>query len=403
MFHQKLAAASASFTLRVSCRYLHPKFDLLERLYLRGEGIPAKSLQWAEGRAGYVTARPPVVPLKSFCARPIMRGVQPVYEDESEVAAIKTANLKNGYIELADVETVSEDFYAKVQRRAGIRRGDVLISTTGVGSLGKVGFYDLDKPAVADGHVAIVRITKDEIRPHLLANLLRSRLVQWQIERQLSGATNQIEIYNDQIAGLRLPVLSAERQQSLFTQITDIESSIGAARARLRQPAEIINGVLCPAFGYTPPDEGAQHQPHVRSLSAFARGFTLRNSARFHRPAFEQLDAFFARTPHKPVKALLSIPIRLGATLPRAALDEDGEALYVHPGALRRQMLIEADECHRIKREFYDLNKARSSLRMGDVMINRSGEATIGKSGVYNWMNWLCLRTSQCDFDLTKV
>ena len=252
VYHQKLKAVAVSFTLRFSYRYLHPKYELLERLYLRS-GVGAKQREGvgvSETAEAYVTRRPPVVQLKSFCARPVMRGVQPSYDDDSKIFAIKTANLKNSYIDFEDAQTVSEEFFANVQRRAGICKGDVLISTTGVGSLGKVDYYDVNAPAIADGHIAILRVMANSIEPHLLTHLLRSRVAQWQIERLLSGATNQIEIYNDQIANLRLPGVTRDRQQSLFAKVFAIESAITAARTKLRKPANVIDEVMCAAFGY---------------------------------------------------------------------------------------------------------------------------------------------------------
>ena len=83
------------------------------------------------------------------------------------------------------------------------------------------------------------------------------------------------------------------------------------------------------------------------------------------------------------MKAYLAVPIKLGATLPRGVMSDDGEALYVHPGALKRQGSIQAEDCHRITHEFYELTKKRFGLRVGDVIVNRSGEGTIGKSAIF--------------------
>ena len=114
-----------------------------------------------------------------------------------------------------------------------------------------------------------------------------------------------------------------------------------------------------------------------------AAGFTLRNSAKFHHPDFELTERCFARTPHERVKAFVAVPIRLGATATKGDLIEEGDAFYVHPGATKKQRAIALEDCHQVTQEFYDAHQRRFGLRSGDVLINRSGEGTIGKSGIW--------------------
>jgi hypothetical protein len=113
-------------------------------------------------------------------------------------------------------------------------------------------------------------------------------------------------------------------------------------------------------------------------------GFTLRNSAKFHHPSFELTEQFFARSPHERVKAFVAIPIRLGATATKSDFVEGGAAYYVHPGATKRQEVIAIDDCHQITEEFYAATQRRFGLRRGDVVLNRAGEGTIGKSALWD-------------------
>jgi restriction endonuclease S subunit len=327
----------------------------------------------------------PTVKLTTLCARPIKRGVQPVYDD-SDIRAVKTVNLKNGYLDWSEVQTVNQEFYQAHQRRAGVHKSDVLIASTGTGSLGKVDFYNEDALALADGHVAIVRVNPEQFNPRLLAYLLRSRIGQWQIERQLAGATNQIEIYPEQLAGLRLPKLDHKQQGKLMSRISLIEAEISTARSRLRRPMDIINEILCEAFNYPLSEHKARERERqfTRRLFNFSTSFTLRGSVKIHHSDYDLTNAFFARTLHKRVKAYLAVPIRLGVSLVREAMDDDGEAFYVHPNAIRRESRVDINNCHRIKWDFYDRNRRRTTLRIGDVVIARSGEGTIGKAALFD-------------------
>jgi hypothetical protein len=253
-----------------------------------------------------------------------------------------------------------------------------------VDSLGKVDIYDRDDPALADGHIAIVRIHAERHVPALLAHLMRHRLVQWQIEQGLTGSTNQIDIYPQQIESLRLPRLEASAQKKLFAKITLIEREIATARAKLRSPDDVVDEILCAALGYPLAEhrERARLRHFSRTLGAMAAGFTLRNSVKFHHPDFELTGRFFARTPHERVNAFVAVPIRLGATAKKGDLIEEGDAYYVHPGATKRQRAIALEDCHQITQEFYDAHQRRFGLRSGDVIINRSGEA-LGKVAIF--------------------
>jgi restriction endonuclease S subunit len=361
-YDRKLSDAASGFTLRFSARFMHPKFALLRRDWLREEDT---------------------FPLKSLCARPIKRGVQPDYAD-SNICAVKTGTLKNGELDWGEAQTVSEDFFEIVRRRAGLRHNDVLVSSTGVGSLGKVDIYNRNEPALADSHISIIRIHAEKYEAALLAHLMRNRLVQWQIEQGLTGSTNQIDIYPNQIESLRLPRLHIDLQKELLAKITQIESDITTARSALRAPDDVIDEILCAEFGYPLAEhrDRARLQHFTRTLEMMAAGFTLRNSAKYHHPDFELTDYFFARIPHERVKAFVAIPIRLGATATKGDLIEEGDAYYAHPGATKKQRAIALEDCHQVTQEFYDAHQRRFGLRRSDVLINRSGEA-LGKVAIF--------------------
>jgi len=74
VYHRYFHDISQSFKLRFSYRFLHPKFEQLERQYFH---------------------KLRTVKLSTLCARPIMRGVQPDY-DESEIRVVKSRTCAMG-------------------------------------------------------------------------------------------------------------------------------------------------------------------------------------------------------------------------------------------------------------------------------------------------------------------
>ena len=135
----------------------------------------------------YATVR-----LREVSRAPIRRGVQPEYTEDGEVLVIKTADLRDGYLDLSSVLKVSDEFYA-AHPVAQVQKGDVLVASTGYVSMGKAGLYDGDAPAMADGHVAIVRLG-DEYDAQFVAFFLGSSLGKVQFEKWFTGSSGQIEV-----------------------------------------------------------------------------------------------------------------------------------------------------------------------------------------------------------------
>ncbi len=87
-------------------------------------------------------------------------------------------SLYDEYVEKSVIEKSNFNLVAK---------GDVLVSSTGDGSLGKTCVYGESHPAIADGHVAIVRPDKSLVHPEYLADYLRAGFGSQQLERLYSG------------------------------------------------------------------------------------------------------------------------------------------------------------------------------------------------------------------------
>lgn len=341
-----------SFTLRFSPRYLSPANDsFVERL-----------------------RRLPTTRLRDACSVPLHRGVQPPKAanegDDDTALAIGVTELKNGHIDYDGARRIPLTFYNDNSHAAGIRKGDLLIASTGA-TIGKVDVYESQEPAIANNHTTIVRVDTDRFNPVFLLAYLRRQLFQFQIWRDWSGSA-QPEIYPDELAVMRIAVIPKAKQDELGARISALDARITAARAKVTPPADIINEILCKAFRYPLAEhrERERERQFVGKFSRFADSYSLRGSVKFHHPDYELTDIFFTGTPHKRVKDFLAVPLRLGVSLTQAVMDEEGEAFYVHPSAIRHQERIETDDCHRITLDYYEQNKRRGSLRPGDVVIN---------------------------------
>ena len=159
--------------------------------------------------------------LKDICREPIKRGEQPQYSDFG-VMVIKTVDLKNRFIDYENTLRVSEDVYES-KPQAHIQKNDVLVSSTGYVSVGKINVFDLDEPAFVDGHIAIIRLNQD-YDPYFVTYFLRSPLGQIQFEKWFTGSSGQIEVQPEDLNKFLLPskdTISKDKQKEIADKITE--------------------------------------------------------------------------------------------------------------------------------------------------------------------------------------
>ena len=97
--------------------------------------------------------------------------------------------------------SVSREFYDNNITRAGVQKNDILINSTGDGTIGRVAIFSYDFPALVDGHITIVRLNNPDLAWYVAAFLLSSD-GQKQIYRYINGSSGQVEIYPQDIARL---------------------------------------------------------------------------------------------------------------------------------------------------------------------------------------------------------
>ena len=135
----------------------------------------------------------------------LKRGVTPKYTD-SGVCVLNQKCIRNNQIDYGFARTTSSD--KSYDEEKFLLPGDILINSTGAGTLGRVAFFPGNsEPTLVDSHVSILRI-KDEYPSIVLAYYLFS------IEDYLGtlgkGSTNQLELGRETLLRLDIPDLSEE-------------------------------------------------------------------------------------------------------------------------------------------------------------------------------------------------
>ena len=83
------------------------------------------------------------------------------------MTVIKTVNLKDEYIDFEGSLKVSKEFFEKNSHAQAIKN-DILVSSTGYISIGKIDVYPRDEKSLVDAHIAIIRL-KEKYDPYFIA------------------------------------------------------------------------------------------------------------------------------------------------------------------------------------------------------------------------------------------
>ena len=147
----------------------------------------------------------------------ISRGITPSYAETEGMCVINQKCIRNGVLSLAEARLHNES-KKKVPTDKIIQPMDILVNSTGTGTLGRVAQVTSNIRATVDSHVTIVRPAK-EVNPLFLGYAVKWR--QPYIEALAEGSTGQTELsrfrLGDEIT-IPLPSLAEQKQiaETLF-------------------------------------------------------------------------------------------------------------------------------------------------------------------------------------------
>ena len=141
----------------------------------------------------------------------ISRGITPSYTEDNGIMVINQKCIRNGALSLRDAR-MHNTGKKKVPSEKTIKRWDILVNSTGTGTLGRVAQVTDEVDATVDSHVTIVR-PNDNIDPLFLGYAVKWR--QPYIEALAEGSTGQTELSRHRLADeitIPLPPITIQRQ-----------------------------------------------------------------------------------------------------------------------------------------------------------------------------------------------
>ena len=150
----------------------------------------------------------------------VTRGITPKYNEETDQIVLNQKCVRNHTIDLAP----SRHHLPKAITEKWLKQGDLLINSTGEGTLGRVAQVWFEpKNMTVDSHITIVR-PKDELLKYYIG--LWGMTHEKQIEEQHTGSTGQTELPRERVKAMKILKPDNDTLSSLNDLISPIASCI---------------------------------------------------------------------------------------------------------------------------------------------------------------------------------
>lgn len=163
--------------------------------------------------------------LDDVVIKTIKRGKSPTYTAKSNILVFaQKCNTKAGYIDLSLAQFLDEAKTSKYPEEEFMMDNDIVLNSTGNGTLGRVGIYHNSDnpnghPVVPDSHVTIIRAN-----PHISVEFAFYSLKYYQpyMEKLGSGSTNQTELSAGVVKSLLFPLAPLAEQKRIVAKIEEL-------------------------------------------------------------------------------------------------------------------------------------------------------------------------------------
>jgi type I restriction enzyme S subunit len=217
-----------------------PPQSICRRLGLTPELLALFPDRLVDSELGEVPEGWEVKPLSQITTY-LNRGISPKYIESGGVLVLNQKCVRDGR-----VDTSKARRHDPAQRSVAGRFldvGDVLVNSTGVGTLGRVAqVLALDEPTIADSHVTVVRADQQQVSWNYLGVALVER--EAEIEALGEGSTGQTELSRGRLGDLKLMVPAVTLRQWFDESVLSIRLQTKRNDEQAATLASIRDGLL---------------------------------------------------------------------------------------------------------------------------------------------------------------
>ncbi len=208
---------------RIDAEYYKPEYLEVERFFSRSKNI--------------------------FTIGKIIKSIQHPREFKREYSMVggipylRVSNVKDGYIDLSDIEYVYADRNIGLNK---INTGNILITRSGTVGIPVLVTPEFDGMLISADFLKLVlreKINNLEINPHFVYIFLSSKLGLSQSQRKLIGAL-QKHINTEGLSSIKIPIPSQSLQQKIEKIVKEAQEKRRLADEKYKEAEEILNKEL---------------------------------------------------------------------------------------------------------------------------------------------------------------
>lgn len=161
----------------------------------------------------------------------LSRGKSPKYSDVKKYPVFAQKCNQPQHLALEKALFLDETTLDKWPEYFKLRDADVVINSTGTGTVGRVGYFtseSLDPKyefIVPDSHVTVVRVGNNIISKYIYY-AMRTKSIQTIMEKTFRGSTNQKEFYIDSVYSIPIPLPPTEEQKEIVSILDKVHEQL---------------------------------------------------------------------------------------------------------------------------------------------------------------------------------
>ncbi|AXM18144.1 restriction endonuclease subunit S [Xanthomonas oryzae pv. oryzae] len=210
---------------------------LFKSWFVDFDGVPPDDMQ--ESELGLIPKGWKLSRLGVECSY-LSRGISPEYIEDGGVLVINQKCIRDFSIDTSKARRHDPTQRSVEERK--IQFGDVLVNSTGVGTLGRVAqVLSLDEPTVVDSHVTVVRAGQ-RLRHTYLGQWFSDK--QSEIQTMGEGSTGQTELSRLKLAHMPILIPSQKLLADFDAIVSPLNSKIALADSSSRSLATLRDALL---------------------------------------------------------------------------------------------------------------------------------------------------------------
>lgn len=171
----------------------------------------------------------------------LFRGKSPKYEDRTKKIILNQKCNRWNEFELEYAKTVNEKWHNNIDQNAFTQKGDILINSTGEGTIGRASCVVEDSCVglIYDSHLLLLRLNFDLVNPLYYTSVFNSDFGQNQVNNIKSAqSTKQTELGVGNLKKIQIPLPPLPKQNEIVEHITALKEKVKKLRHLAEQNRE---------------------------------------------------------------------------------------------------------------------------------------------------------------------